>query len=74
VATGYGTWKLDGLFTPGDSFVEVTSLYHQARQAILAGTWDEQQGQALFAKLAAIHPQPRKLDTGFYHLDPTKIK
>lgn len=74
VATGYGTWKLDGLFTPGDSFVEVTSLYHQARQAILAGKWDEHQGQALFAKLAAIHPQSRKLDTGFYHLDPTKIK
>lgn len=39
--TGYQTWKLDGLFTPGSDFVAIAKIFADAKTAIEAGTWDE---------------------------------
>ena len=73
-ANGFDTWKLDGIFTPGVTLVEVAKQYDQARQAVEKGTWNDEQAGKLFEKIATLHPKERQLDTGFYHLDPAKIK
>ena len=72
--TGFRTWKLEGLFTDEENFVAVAQLFVTAKAAILAGTWDETQAKALDEKLRALHPDKRGLDTGFYYLDPNKIR
>lgn len=72
--TGFKTWKLDGLFTDEENFVAVAQLFVTAKAAILAGTWDEAQAKTLDEKLHALHPEKRGLDTGFYYLDPNKIR
>lgn len=72
--TGFKTWKLDGLFTDEENFVAVAQLFVTAKAAILAGTWDETQAKTLDEKLHALHPEKRGLDTGFYYLDPNKIR
>lgn len=72
--TGFRTWKLEGLFTDEENFVAVAQLFVTAKAAILAGTWDETQAKDLDEKLRALHPDKRGLDTGFYYLDPNKIR
>jgi collagenase-like PrtC family protease len=72
--TGFRTWKLEGLFTDEENFVAVAQLFVTAKAAILAGTWDETQAKALDEKLRALHPDKRGVDTGFYYLDPNKIR
>lgn len=72
--TGFRTWKLEGLFTDEENFVAIAQLFVTAKAAILAGTWDETQAKALDEKLRALHPDKRGLDTGFYYLDPNKIR
>lgn len=72
--TGYQTWKLDGLFTPGSDFVAIAKIFADAKTAIEAGTWDEAAMSHAQQEIQKHHPVGRGMDTGFYHLDPTAIK
>lgn len=71
---GYQTWKLDGVFSSGQHFVEIARLFHQARQAVLANEWTEALAEDLYKKVQTLHPENRELDTGFYYIEPSKIK
>lgn len=68
------TWKLDGMFTPGENFVAIAKLFNEARQAIENNQWTTELGAKLSKKVAKLHPENRDLDTGFYYVDPKKIK
>lgn len=68
------TWKLDGMFTRGENFVAIAQLFHQARQAIENDQWTTELAEELSQKISALHPKNRGLDTGFYYVDPKKIK
>lgn len=72
--TGYQTWKLDGLFTPGADFVAIAEVFASAKAAIESGNWDEGAVQTAQQVIQQHHPVSRGMDTGFYHLDPSAIK
>jgi collagenase-like PrtC family protease len=67
-------WKLEGIFTPGETFVAIAQLFSKARDAIQAGTWTNEQAQVLEEAVRKLHPAHRGLDTGFYLLDPKIVK
>ncbi|MBL1224383.1 peptidase U32 family protein [Enterococcus sp. BWR-S5] len=71
---GYKTWKLDGIYAPGENFVEVAKLFVEAKAAIETGSWSEEQAQVWSKQIQVLHPENRGLDTGFFHLDPNEIK
>lgn len=68
------TWKLDGLFTPGEDFVAIAKIFNEARQAIENDEWTAELGEQFNQQIIALHPKNRGLDTGFYYVDPKKIK
>ena len=70
----FRTWKLDGVFTPGEAFVAITKLFVEAKQALLADTWTEDRAQEMTNKINGLHPANRGLDTGFFYIDPESIK
>lgn len=70
----FRTWKLDGLFTSGENFVKITKAFVEAKEQILAGTWNEESAEILSKKISELHPQNRELDTGFFYIDPEAIK
>ncbi|MGG5314286.1 peptidase U32 [Enterococcus sp. DIV2381] len=70
----FRTWKLDGVFTPGEAFVAITKLFVEAKQALLADTWTEDMAQEMTNKINGLHPANRGLDTGFFYIDPESIK
>ncbi|MGG5325083.1 peptidase U32 [Enterococcus pernyi] len=70
----FRTWKLDGVFTPGEVFVEITKLFVEAKKALLADTWTETLAQEMTNKINGLHPTNRGLDTGFFYIDPESIK
>lgn len=67
-------WKLEGIFSPGQNFVDIASLFAKARDAIQAGKWSQEDGLALEEQVRQLHPPVRELDTGFYLLDPSIVK
>ena len=74
IAHGFDHWKLDGIYCPGQDFVEITKLFIKARQEILAGTWTSDQAFLLDEEIRKYHPKNRFLDTGFYDYDPDLVK
>ena len=70
----YKHWKLDGIYAPGDNFVEVCRLFAEAKRKLEADEWTE--GTALAAQKAVqqLHPESRGLNTGFFDLNPNDIK
>ncbi|EOH94624.1 peptidase U32 [Enterococcus villorum ATCC 700913] len=70
----FRTWKLDGLFTPGENFVKITKLIVEAKNQILKGMWNETDADILCKKISTLHPENRELDTGFFYIDPEAIK
>ena len=70
----FRSWKLDGVFTPGEAFVEITKLFVEAKKALLADTWTETLAQEMTNKIIGLHPTNRGLDTGFFYIDPESIK
>ncbi len=74
VANGYQTWKLDGIFAPGQNFVEIIQLYDTARKAIEKNTYTTRQIAHYASQVNQLHPVHRTLSTGFYDIDPEKIK
>lgn len=71
---GYHTWKLDGLYTPEENFLQIVQLFAEARELIESGCWDVDKSLVLEEQVRHYHPQERGLDTGFYFLDPEDIK
>ncbi|WP_303973728.1 peptidase U32 family protein [Streptococcus merionis] len=74
VERGFDHWKLDGIYCPGGNFVEITRLFVQARAAIEAGTFTQDQAFVLDEQIRQLHPTGRGLDTGFYEFDPDMVK
>lgn len=72
--TGYQTWKLDGLFTPGTAFVSIVACFAQAKQLLTEGTWTAEQAASLSEQVRQLHLAQRGLDTGFYAINPEDIK
>lgn len=74
VAAGFTTWKLDGIFTPGENFVEIAKLFVTAKKMLEEDNWQTADIQKLAEQLQQLHPENRELDTGFYYFDPASIK
>lgn len=71
---GFTTWKLDGIFAPGADFAAAAAIFAEVRDLIEAGTFTAMAAAELEAQLAVLHPANRGLDTGFYYVDPKKIR
>lgn len=71
---GVKTWKIDGIFTYGDNFVEIVKLFIEARNDILNNDWNDDKKEILNKKIRQLHPKNRGLDTGFYLIDPSTIR
>ena len=70
----FRTWKLDGLFTPGENFVKITQEFVKAKDLLFADSWNKEQVEAICAAINELHPTNRELDTGFFYIDPEAIK
>ena len=73
-AMGFETWKLDGIFCPGQNFVEIAKLFVQAKELLEQGTFTYDQAFLLDEQVRKLHPAERGLDTGFYEFDRNKVK
>lgn len=71
---GVTHWYLDGIYCPGQSFVDVVKVFSQARQAIEQGAWSQAKIDALESELLVAHPSHRSLGTGFYLHEPGEVK
>lgn len=71
---GFVNWKLDGIYCPGQNFVEIARLFVEARDKILAGQFSQDQAERLEKEVLAYHPDGRGLDTGFYEFEPDLVK
>ncbi len=67
-------WKLEGIFSPGDNFVEIAKLFVLARNEIENNTWNDEKALILENEVKKLHPKIRGLDTGFYLFDPNIVK
>jgi collagenase-like PrtC family protease len=70
----YTKWKLDGIYAPGENFVEVAKIFVAAKEQLEAGTWTSAEAQKVSEQIKALHPVNRGLDVGFFDLDPDEIK
>lgn len=52
---GVKTWKLDGIFTSGDNFVEIVKLFIEARNDILNNNWNDDKKEILNKKIRQLH-------------------
>lgn len=71
---GVAQWKLEGIFSPGDNFVEIARLFVQARNLIEIGQWNEELATQLEEDVRALHPENRGVDTGFFLYEPNFVK
>lgn len=71
---GYTHWKLDGIYTPGDTFVKIAERFIQAKKLLEAGGLTPIQAFVLDEEIRSLHPTGRTLAHGFYDLDPDEIK
>ena len=67
-------WKLDGIYCPGQNFVEIAKIFVEARRMLEAGEFSQEQAVLLDEKIRHWHPAGRGLDTGFYDFDPGLVK
>ena len=74
VEHGFTHWKLEGLYTPGQNFIEIAKLFIQARSLIQEGNFSHDQAFLLDEEVRKLHPKNRFLDTGFYDYDPDMVK
>lgn len=70
----YRTWKLDGIYAPGENFVKTAQVFIEAREAILKDLWSEALAQRLDERIHELHPQQRELDSGFFYLNSDDIR
>lgn len=74
VGIGATNWYFDGIYSPGQDFVEIVKVFVQAREYLTQGTWSEEVSQALNDKITELHPHNRGLGTGFLLHEPGKVK
>lgn len=67
-------WKLDGIFTKGERFVNIAKLFVQAKEALLNETWTNELKLTLNEQLMNLHPVERTLSEGFYSKDPSEVQ
>lgn len=67
-------WKLEGIYTPGQHFVEIAKCFVQARDLLQKGAFSHDQAFLLDEVVRKLHPHNRQLDTGFYEYDPDMVK
>ncbi|MDG3132187.1 U32 family peptidase [Streptococcus suis] len=71
---GYCHWKLDGIYCPGQNFVEIVKLFVQARELLEQGELTYNEAFLLDQEIRRLHPTERALDTGFYEFERDKVK
>lgn len=71
---GYCHWKLDGIYCPGQNFVEIVKMFVQARELLEQGELTYNQAFLLDQEIRRLHPAERGLDTGFYEFERDKVK
>ena len=74
VDMGLTTWKLDGIYTPGENFVSIAKLFVEAKRAIEAKECSKELLEKLNERLIQLHPPERGLDEGFYVKDPDEVQ
>lgn len=74
VHTGLTQWKLDGIFTPGDTFVQVVACFVEAKRAFETSVWTDELHEQLNKRIIALHPEERTLSEGFFLKDPEEVK
>ena len=57
VEHGFTHWKLEGLYTPGQNFVEIAKLFIQARSLIQEGSFSHDQAFLLDEEVRKLHPK-----------------
>lgn len=70
----YNHWKLDGIYTPGEIFVDISKLFIEAKGLIESGQWTVAEAERLDYLVKEKHPEERSLDTGFFLMDPDAVK
>lgn len=70
----YNHWKLDGIYTPGEIFVDISKLFIEAKCLIESGQWTVAEAERLDYLVKEKHPEERSLDTGFFLMDPDAVK
>lgn len=71
---GIQRWYADGIYCPGQAFVEINRLFAQARDAIEAGQWNDAYALQLDQKVRELHPDNRELSTGFFLFDKDTVQ
>lgn len=71
---GLRHWKLNGMYTPTDSYLSIVEAFSEAKKLIELKQWNQKGIERLSDKVAMNHPRTRGLDTGFYYLDPKEIR
>ncbi|MFU2181819.1 peptidase U32 family protein [Streptococcus pluranimalium] len=71
---GYHHWKLDGIFCPGDGFLEIARCFVEARQLLEKDELSFEMANRLDERIRQYHPAERGLDTGFYEFDRNTVK
>lgn len=74
VHAGITQWKLDGIFTKGNHFVEIARLFVEAKTALQQGNWTNKVMEHLNSQLIDLHPNERTLSEGFFLKDPEDVK
>ena len=67
-------WYLDGLYTPGQAFVEVVTVFHQARTLIENNEATPELLAQLNEQIITHHPENRETDTGFFLYSADKVR
>ncbi|URZ87093.1 peptidase U32 family protein [Floricoccus penangensis] len=67
-------WKLEGIYCPGDDFVEIAKLFVEARTLIEVGKFTADKAYQLDEEVRKLHPKGRTLGRGFYDFAPDDIK
>ncbi|MDT2012300.1 peptidase U32 family protein [Carnobacterium divergens] len=74
VDIGMTQWKLDGIFTKGEAFVEIAKIFVKAKEAFEKGQWTPTLMEELNQQILTHHPADRELDEGFFVKDPNEVK
>ena len=71
---GFSHWKLEGLYTPGQDFLTIATIFVKARDLMEKGEFTQDQAFVFDEEIRKHHPIERGLDTGFYDYDPDMVK
>lgn len=71
---GLTHWKLEGIYTPGQDYVDIVSYFAKAKNHLMQQDWTLDVATELNELVKEKHPNKRGLDTGFYYLNPDDIR